>query len=107
VKRLVQVLLVLVLTTACLGPKPKVRSVEVGPPEDGKARVTVVVANEGNGDGQVEVEVTLRQDEKVVARESTQASLKPRESITLVLELDVPDDAQDLDAEAEAHYPPP
>ena len=50
--------------------------------------------------------MTLRQGDEVVAREEKLSELKGRETITLVLEVDVPDDASDLAVEAEVHYPP-
>jgi hypothetical protein len=98
--------LVLLITAACLGPKPHVRSAEVSPPENGKARATVVIVNDGGGDGQVEVKVTLRAGERVVGRGDQTAELRARETITVVLEIEVPDDARALSIEAEAVYPP-
>jgi hypothetical protein len=106
VKRLVSLALLALLTAACLGPKPQVRSAEVAPPEDGKATVTVTIANEGSGDGQIELKVTLREGDQVVGREETTSELKAYETIELVLEVNVPDDAQGLQVEAEVHYPP-
>jgi hypothetical protein len=98
--------LIALLTLGCLGPKPRVRSAEVAPPEDGKAIVTLTIANDGGGDGQVEVKVTLRQGDEVIARDEKLSELKGRETIKLVLEVDVPDDAHDLSVDAEIHYPP-
>ena len=103
---LVLTTLAAVLTAGCLGPKPEVRSAAVAPPEDGKATVTVTIANKGGGDGEIVVWVTLRQGHDVVAREEKLSELKGRETITLVLEVDVPHDAHDLDVEAEVRYPP-
>lgn len=92
---------------ACGGPKPEVRSAEVAPPVEGKAAVTVVVANRGGGDGQVEVKLTLRDRAgRIVAREDRTAELKSNEVLTLVVELEVPQGAEDLRVEAEAVYPP-
>ncbi|HKY51132.1 MAG TPA: hypothetical protein VJP45_07735 [Candidatus Limnocylindria bacterium] len=99
-------LLALVVTTACLGPKPQVRSAEVAPPEDGTARATVVIENRGSGDVQVEVTVTLRYGDRVVGRADTTTELKSRETITVVIEVEVPDDASELSVEAEVVYPP-
>ena len=106
VKSVVHLGLVALLTVGCLGPKPEVRSAEVAPPEDGKATVTVTVANNGAGDGQVEIKVTLRQGDEVVGREDKLTELKGRETVRVVVEVDVPDDAHDLDVEAEVRYPP-
>jgi hypothetical protein len=105
-KGLAPLALVALLTLGCLGPKPQVRSAEVSPPKNGKALVTVTIANDGAGDGQVEVQVTVRQGDEVIARDEKLSELKGRETIRLVLEVDVPDDASDLAVEAEVHYPP-
>ena len=105
-KRLTGLLLALVITAACLGPKPEVRSAVVAPAKDGKAAVTVVIANSGSGDGQVEVAVTLRRGDEVVGRADRTTELRSRETITLVLMVDVPADAKDLTVEARVSYPP-
>lgn len=105
-RRLAVLLLALAVTAACLGPKPHVRSAEVAPPEAGKANATVVVANEGSGDGQIEVKVTLRQGDRVVGRAEKTTELRSRETVTVVVEVEVPDDAGDLTIEAEVVYPP-
>lgn len=105
-RRVAALLLALIVTAACLGPKPQVRSAEVAPPEDGKATATIVIVNQGGGDGQVEVKVTLRDGDRVVGRADHTAELKARETITVVLEIDVPDDARSLEVEAEVVYPP-
>jgi hypothetical protein len=105
-RRLTSLLLMLVLTAACLGPKPQLRSAEVAPPENGTAKATVVITNDGSGDGQVVVKVTLRDGDRVVGRADKTTELKSRETLTLVLEVDVPDDAGTLTVEAEVVYPP-
>lgn len=105
-KRLTGLLLALLITAACLGPKPEVRSAVVAPAKDGKAAVTVVIANSGSGDGQVEVAVTLRRGDEVVGRADRTTELRSRETITLVLMVDVPADAKDLTVEARVSYPP-
>jgi len=91
---------------ACLGPKPVVRSAEVGEVQDGKATVTIVVVNTNNGDGESKLKVTLRQGDKVVGRATQALTLDPGETVTLVLEIDVPKDAHDLECDAEVAYPP-
>ena len=105
-KRLTGLLLALLITAACLGPKPEVRSAVVAPAKDGKAAVTVVITNSGSGDGQVEVVVTLRRGDEVVGRADRTTELRSRETITLVLMVDVPADAKDLTVEARVSYPP-
>jgi hypothetical protein len=98
--------LALLVTAACLGPKPQIRSAEAAAPENGKARVTVVIVNEGSGDGQVEVKVTLREGDRVVGRGQQTTELKSKETATVVLEVDVPDGANAPKVEAEVAYPP-
>ena len=106
-RRPLAALIVTLMLAGCGGPRPEVRSAEVAPPVEGKAIVTVVVANRGGGDGQVELKVTLRDGKgSVVARDGRPLELRGRETVTVVLELQVPDDAQGLRVEAEAVYPP-
>lgn len=106
-RRLLAALLVTLLLAGCAGPRPEVRSAEVAPPAEGKAIVTVVVANRGGADGQVELKVTLRDGKgSVVGRDERPLELRGRETVTVVLELQVPDAAQGLRVEAEAVYPP-
>ena len=105
-KRLTGLLLALLITAACLGPKPEVRSAVVAPAKDGKAAVTVVIVNTDSGDGQVEVNVTLRQGANVVGRADKTTELRSKETITLVLVVDVPADARELSVEARVTYPP-
>lgn len=100
-------LFITVTLAGCSGPLPEVRSADVAPPADGKAIVTVVVANRGSGDGQIELKVTLRDGQgSVVARDERSLELRDRETVTVVLELQVPEDAQGLRIETEVVYPP-
>ena len=105
-RRLLGLTLALLVTASCLGPKPQVRSAEVAPPKDGKASVTVVIANTGSGDGQVELKITLRRGDAVVGRAEKTTELRSKETITLVVEIEVPEGAADLVVDAEVHYPP-
>ncbi len=105
--RLLAPVLAALILAACVGPKPEVRSAAVAPPREGKATVTVVVLNRGGGDGQVELKVTLRAaGGKIVAREEKTVELGERETITIVLEVAVPDDTGPLTVDVEAIYPP-
>lgn len=106
VKRLTGLLLALLITAGCLGPKPEVRSAVVAPAKDGKATVTVVIANTDSGDGQVALTVTLRRGDEVVGRADKTTELRSREILTLVLVVDVPVDAKELTVEARVNYPP-
>lgn len=107
-RRFAALLLGAALLTACLGPKPQVESVSVEKDDQpGKANVTVVVVNTGGGDGSTSIAVTVRDSSGgVVGRKDQSVELKPHERLTLVFELDVPEDAEGLQAEAEAKYPP-
>ncbi len=105
-RRLIALVLTLLMTVSCLGPKPQVRSAEVATPKDGKASVTIVIANGGSGDGQVEVKVTLKEGDEVVGRAERTTELRSRETIRLVIEVEVPEGATDLAVDAEVHYPP-
>lgn len=105
-RRILGLLVALLITASCLGPRPQVRSAEVADPKEGKADVTIVVVNTGGGDGQVEVRITLKEGDEVVGRAEQTAELKAHETIKLVIEVDVPEDATDLKVEAEVRYPP-
>ena len=105
-RRLLSFALFVLLTAACLGPKPQVRSAEVAPPEDGKAKVTVTITNEGSGDGQVQVRVTLREGDQVVAREERTSELKAYETIEARVGGQRPRRRAGAEVEAEVHYPP-
>jgi hypothetical protein len=105
-RRLIGLVLAVLVTASCLGPKPQIRSADVTPPKDGKASVTVLIANTGSGDGQVEVKVTLKHGGEVVGRAEQTTELKSRETIKLVIAVEVPDGASDLAVETEVHYPP-
>jgi hypothetical protein len=106
VRRVAALILAALVAASCLGPKPQVRSATVADPKDGKANVTVVIANTNSGDGQVEVKVTLKKGEEIVGQAEKTIEIKERETITLVIEVDVPEDARDLKVQAEAAYPP-
>ncbi len=106
-RRLLGIVLLALVLAACVGPKPEVRSAAVAPPKDGKAIVTVVVANRSGGDGHIEVKITLRDATGgVVAREEKSVELKGSETVTIVLEVRVPVGADGLSVDAEAIYPP-
>ena len=104
--RLMALVLALLISAGCSGPKPQVRSAEVAPPRDGKASVTVVIVNTESGDGQIEVKITLRDGDRVVGRAEQATELKAKETVTLVIEVNVPADVKALRVEAEAVYPP-
>lgn len=106
-RRLLPLVLAALVVAACVGPKPEVLSASVAPPKEGKATVTVVVANRGSGDGQIEVRITLRDARgSVLARDEKTTVLKDKETVTVVLLVNVPDGAGELTVDAEVSYPP-
>lgn len=97
------VALLALLAFGCRGPRPEVETVELRAGGPGTL-VHVVVANRSDGEGQVEVEVTLRSAGRVVAREERLAVLYPRERVTLTVPVPTPY-RSDLAAEVRARYP--
>jgi hypothetical protein len=111
----VLLLLVAVLATGCLGPKPVLQSYTAEPPQQGSDRpfrVEAVIKNVGPGDGQVEVEVTLtnKQNGQIVRNESQEVDIKKDEVVSVLFEMNLPPSAKDLDpqqidVQIDAHYP--
>ncbi|MDQ6694578.1 MAG: hypothetical protein M3014_09195 [Chloroflexota bacterium] len=103
------------LLTGCLGPKPVVLShKDEAPPagSDQPFRVEVVIANQGPGDGQVEVEVNLRdkRNNETISQNSSNVQLKKDEVQHVLFSIDLPPsakdiDSKDIDVEVDAHYP--
>lgn len=116
-KRLVAALLVvLFVTLGCLGPKPVLQGEPVvEPPEQGSDqpfRVEAVIKNQGPGAGEAEVEVSLtnKQTGEFIAKDSEQVDLQPEETVHVLIEVQLPPSAKDLDpqnieVEVDAHYP--
>jgi hypothetical protein len=106
---------VLVTASGCLGPKPVLQSFNVHPPPAGSDqpyKVEAVVANQGPGEGQVQVEVTFvnKQDGATIVKEDKNTNLKSNETQHVPFEIELPESAKGLDSgsidvQVEAHYP--
>jgi hypothetical protein len=112
----IALLAAMLLTLAgCLGPKPVLQSYKAEPPPPGSGqpfRVDAVVSNQGPGEGQVQVEVSLtnKQNGELIARESKEVELQSGDTAHVLVELNLPPSAEDLDPESievevDAHYP--
>jgi hypothetical protein len=97
----------MLLLAACSGPAPVVDATEIRPAPDGGALVVVTLRNAGAGEGQVSLEVTLRDRAtgQAVGRAERPVSLRPGERIQVTVALR-PATGGDLVAEARARYPP-
>jgi hypothetical protein len=109
------ILLLCLALSGCLGPKPVLESYTATPPGPGSGdpfRVEAVVANKGPGEGQVEVEVNLKdkQNGAILAADSRLVDLQRDGTEHVLFELELPPSAKDLDpknidVEVDAHYP--
>jgi hypothetical protein len=88
---------------ACAGPRPSVESYELRAGGPGTI-VSVVVVNAGGGEGQAEVEVTLRAEGRVVARDERTVALRAHERVTVLVPVATPYLAA-LRADVRARYP--
>jgi hypothetical protein len=91
------------LAAGCRGPKPQVESYDVSAGAPGTI-VSVVVANASGGEGQAEVEVTLRSDGRIVAREERAVTLYAHERATVLVPVPTPY-RRELAVEVRARYP--
>ena len=115
VSSLIVLLIVLVCASGCLGPKPMVRDFTATPPAPGSGepyRVEAVIANDGPGEGAVEVKVdiTNKQNGEIIGQDSKDVEMRKGETQHVLFEIDLPPSAQNLDAQSievdvEAHYP--
>ncbi len=107
-------LVVLVLLTGCLGPSPVVEKQTLAPPSaPGQPyQVEAVVTNQGSGDGQIRVTASMK-DKKTgvtLARGDQTVDLRDHERLNVVIPLDPPSsagnlDPKDLEVEVTADYP--
>lgn len=117
-KKLISALLLLctaLMLTACLGPKPVLKSYTLNPPTPGSGEpytVEFVLANEGPGGGEVEVEVSLtnKQTGEVIAQKMEEVELEKDATVRKQIELDLPDSLKNIDpgqveVQVDAHYP--
>lgn len=97
-------LLVLALVAAgCRGPRPAVVSSTLRPAAGGGSVLEVIVENSGGGEGEVQVEATLRSEGAVVRAEQAVA-LRGHERVRVDLPFDVPADGS-YRADVRARYP--
>jgi hypothetical protein len=101
------VLAAALVLAACGGPGPVVDGTEIRPASDGGTLVVVALRNTTGGEGQVSLEVTLRDRTtgQAVGRAERAVSLRPRERLQVTVALR-PATAGDLVAEVRARYPP-
>jgi hypothetical protein len=92
-----------VLATSCRGPRPEVESYAVSAGAPGTI-VSVVVANASGGEGQAGVEVTLRWEGRIVAREERTVALYAHERATVLVPVPTPY-RRELAVEVRARYP--
>ena|SRR2546423_5421483 len=117
-KRLASIIIILSLSLAlggCLGPKPVLESYKSTPPSPGSDdpfRIEAVITNKGPGDGEVKVDVDLKdkQSGDIIAADSKKIDLKRDDTKHVLFEIDLPPSAKNLDPknidiEIDAHYP--
>jgi hypothetical protein len=103
------------VTGGCLGPKPVLQSFQVEPPSKGSDqpyKVEAVVSNVGPGAGEIVVEVNLsnKRTGEFIAKEAKEVDLQKDETVHVLVEVDLPPsaqelDSQDIDVDVDAHYP--
>jgi hypothetical protein len=92
-----------ILAVACRGPRPALVTSTLK--EDaGRTVAEVVVANQGGGEGQIEVEVVARAPSGEVVRGEAQATLRARETILVRVPLEGEVDRGQA-PEVHLHYP--
>jgi hypothetical protein len=93
----------------CMGPNPEVVSHELRlPQQPGDPYIMIVtVANNGRGDGEIEVTARLRSPDsgQIVAEESKTAQIKGHETIDVAVELH-PSTEGPFQETVEVTYPP-
>jgi hypothetical protein len=96
-----------VILAACTGPKPNAGPPRVLPPATAGEpyRVSLVVKNEGSGEGQVELNVRLREKNRQATYFADQkVNMKEHESVHVIVSIPAP--PGDYTAEVSAEYPP-
>jgi hypothetical protein len=91
------------LAAGCRGPRPEVESYDVSAGAPGTI-VSVVVANRSGGEGRAGVEVTLRAEGRIVAREERTLALYAHERATLLVPVPIPY-RHELAVEVRTRYP--
>ena len=107
-------LLLLVLATGCLGPKPVLDSYKAAPPQGAGQpfEVEAVIANQGPGSGEIRVTVKLtdKRTGETLAEDEKTVDLAQDEKQHLFFQIDLPPSAQNLDpanigVEIDPEYP--
>jgi uncharacterized protein (DUF58 family) len=91
-RRILLAALLLLLSSACFAPQPRIVRQKLNPPEKrGNAwLLAVTVENQCRGEGEAQVTSRLRDaGGAVVAEESREIDLKPHETVTVTLEFHV------------------
>jgi ABC-type uncharacterized transport system auxiliary subunit len=118
-KRFLAVALLVLLAfvmAGCLGPKPVLQGqpTVVPPPagSDQPFRVEAVIANQGPGEGQVEVEINLinKRTGEYIAKHTEEVQLQIGDTVHVTADIPLPSSARDLppediEVEVSAHYP--
>jgi hypothetical protein len=91
------------VAAGCRGPRPAVVSSALLPAHDGGSILVVLVENSGGGEGEVEVEATLRSDRHLV-RLDRQVTLRAHERLRVDFRFDLPADGS-YRPEVEVRYP--
>ncbi len=107
-------LLLVLICTGCLGPKPVLDSYKATPPSgaDQPFVVDALIHNVGPGDGQIEVEVSLtnKQTGQTIAQDSKDVHLEKDGTQHVLFNIDLPPSEQNIDPsnigiDVQAHYP--
>jgi hypothetical protein len=96
-------LILALMAGACRGPRPAVVSSALLPAHDGGSILVVMVENSGGGEGEVEVEATLRSDRHAVRLERD-VKLRAHERLRVDFRFDLPADGS-YRPEVEVRYP--
>ena len=105
-RRRLACLVLALIALGCRGPRPRVVSSIHRAAPGGGSVVDVVVENAGGGEGQVQVEATLRSAGGTVVRAEREVELHAHERILVRVPFDVPAD-DTYRTEVTAHYPVP
>ena len=74
---------------ACRGPRPTVVSSSLRPAPGGESYVEAVLENAGGGEGQVQVEATLRAEDALVERADQEVTLRAHERLRVRIPMHV------------------
>lgn len=103
-KRSLACLLLALVALGCRGPRPRVVSSMHRAATGGGSVLEVVIENAGGGEGQVQVEATLRSASGTAVRAEREVEIHGHERIVVTLPFDVAADGS-YRAEVTASYP--